>query len=50
MWYIITPFKKKCLGKDLPKSVIRHAYKCFLWGTHYEYFLKYAFVSWKEEG
>ncbi len=49
MWYIITPFKEKCLGKELPKSVKKHAHMRFFYKNHYEYFLNHAFIGWEED-
>ncbi len=52
MWYIVTPFKKKCLGKVLPPQVSKHAQKMSLNPVHpfkHIFFLKYAVVFYEEE-
>ena len=47
MWYIITPWKKKCLGKELPKQVVKHATRYInknIPMSRDVYFLKHAIV------
>jgi len=39
-WYVITPWKRKCIGERLPEAVIKHA-RCVAWNV---YFLKNAVV------
>ncbi len=46
MWYIITPWKKKKLGKDLPQAVVKHGKQMPL----NVYMLKYAAVMYEEKG
>ncbi len=48
MWYIITPWKRKCLGMVLPRQVLAHA---DIHTSEYRkvYHLKHAVVMWFKE-
>ena len=45
MWYIVTPWKMKCLGRKLPKAVHKHG-RAFTWNC---YFMKYAVILFRPD-